>query len=290
MEVAEGELDEFGHVRSAASATVSSARSRSAPGSRRARWCSATSSAAARRPRSTGSSRRASVVAAIDAAHDGRWGTMPALRGTRIELVALAEAVESLRTVPHEDYEVAAPFLGYAAQAESAASLPARSPRSRRWPWQGSYRVRLAGRWNPVRRVRDRLRQHAAARPGSASGRDAADGARLALADTQGKVGELAVRARYLDDTAGRAGSARWSRRGRGGQRSPGRRGLDRDRVHRGLRLRSDAILAADHQRGPHPAGLARELGRRPGPALRRRWGPGPCGRPAHRASAPSGG
>jgi 6-phosphofructokinase 1 len=51
-------------------------------------------------------------VAAIDAAHDGRWGTMPALRGTRIELVPLAAAVESLRTVPDEDYEVAAPFLG----------------------------------------------------------------------------------------------------------------------------------------------------------------------------------
>jgi phosphofructokinase-like protein len=51
-------------------------------------------------------------AAAIDAAHDGRWGTMPALRGTRIELVPLAEAVESLRTVPDEDYEVAAPFLG----------------------------------------------------------------------------------------------------------------------------------------------------------------------------------
>jgi phosphofructokinase-like protein len=51
-------------------------------------------------------------VAAIDAAHEGRWGTMPALRGTRIELVALSEAVESLRTVPPEDYEVAAPFFG----------------------------------------------------------------------------------------------------------------------------------------------------------------------------------
>jgi 6-phosphofructokinase 1 len=51
-------------------------------------------------------------VAAIDAAHDGRWGPMPALRGTRIELVPLAEAVESLRTVPDEDYEVASPFLG----------------------------------------------------------------------------------------------------------------------------------------------------------------------------------
>jgi phosphofructokinase-like protein len=44
-------------------------------------------------------------LAAIDAAHDGRWGTMSALRGTRIELVPLAEAVAKLRTVPLEDYE-----------------------------------------------------------------------------------------------------------------------------------------------------------------------------------------
>jgi len=51
-------------------------------------------------------------VAAIDAAHEGRWGTMPALKGTRIELVPLHEAVAELRTVPPEDFEVAAPFLG----------------------------------------------------------------------------------------------------------------------------------------------------------------------------------
>ena len=51
-------------------------------------------------------------VAAIDAAHDERWGTMPALRGTRITLVPLSEAVEQLRTVPPEDYEVASPFFG----------------------------------------------------------------------------------------------------------------------------------------------------------------------------------
>ena len=51
-------------------------------------------------------------VAAIDAAHDGNWGTMPALRGTRIELVALNEAVARLRTVPPEDYEAASPFMG----------------------------------------------------------------------------------------------------------------------------------------------------------------------------------
>jgi ATP-dependent phosphofructokinase / diphosphate-dependent phosphofructokinase len=51
-------------------------------------------------------------VAAIDAAHEERWGTMPALRGTRITLVPLSEAVEHLRTVSPEDYEVAAPFFG----------------------------------------------------------------------------------------------------------------------------------------------------------------------------------
>ena len=37
---------------------------------------------------------------------------MPALRGTRIELVPLAEAVAELRTVPAEDYEAAAAFFG----------------------------------------------------------------------------------------------------------------------------------------------------------------------------------
>jgi ATP-dependent phosphofructokinase / diphosphate-dependent phosphofructokinase len=51
-------------------------------------------------------------VGAIDAAHEGRWGTMPALRSTRIELVPLSEAVAKLRTVPPEDYEAAAPFFG----------------------------------------------------------------------------------------------------------------------------------------------------------------------------------
>jgi 6-phosphofructokinase 1 len=51
-------------------------------------------------------------VAAIDAASERRWGTMPALRGARIELVNLADAVASLRTVPDEDYEAAATFFG----------------------------------------------------------------------------------------------------------------------------------------------------------------------------------
>jgi ATP-dependent phosphofructokinase / diphosphate-dependent phosphofructokinase len=51
-------------------------------------------------------------LAAVDAADEGRWGVMPALRGTRIELVPLSEAAAGLRTVPVEDYEAAATFFG----------------------------------------------------------------------------------------------------------------------------------------------------------------------------------
>jgi phosphofructokinase-like protein len=43
-------------------------------------------------------------LAAIDAAHEGRWGMMTALRGTAIELVALADAVAEVRRVPLEEY------------------------------------------------------------------------------------------------------------------------------------------------------------------------------------------
>ena len=51
-------------------------------------------------------------VAAIDAAHEGRWGSMPALQGTAVALVPLAEAVAELRTVPPEEYDVAETFFG----------------------------------------------------------------------------------------------------------------------------------------------------------------------------------
>ena len=43
-------------------------------------------------------------LAAIDAAHNGAWGMMASLRGTEIKLVALADAVAQLRTVPAEEY------------------------------------------------------------------------------------------------------------------------------------------------------------------------------------------
>jgi 6-phosphofructokinase 1 len=43
-------------------------------------------------------------LAAIDAVHDGAWGKMAALHGNDIELVDLADAVASLKTVPVEEY------------------------------------------------------------------------------------------------------------------------------------------------------------------------------------------
>ena len=51
-------------------------------------------------------------VAASDAAQEGSWGTMPALHGSRIELVALRDAVSELRLVPTEEYAVAETFFG----------------------------------------------------------------------------------------------------------------------------------------------------------------------------------
>jgi len=43
-------------------------------------------------------------LAAIDAAHEGQWGMMVALRSSAIELVALADAVAQVRRVPAEEY------------------------------------------------------------------------------------------------------------------------------------------------------------------------------------------
>jgi 6-phosphofructokinase 1 len=51
-------------------------------------------------------------LAAIDGAHDGAWGKMAALRGTSIELVSLAEAIATLKTVPDDEYELAAALFG----------------------------------------------------------------------------------------------------------------------------------------------------------------------------------
>jgi 6-phosphofructokinase 1 len=49
---------------------------------------------------------------AIDAVSERRWGTMAALRGARVELVTLDEAVAELRTVPADEYAQAGVFFG----------------------------------------------------------------------------------------------------------------------------------------------------------------------------------
>jgi phosphofructokinase-like protein len=51
-------------------------------------------------------------LAAVDAVTEGKWGSMVALRGPRIELVDLEDAVSQLRTVPPEEWEQAAVFFG----------------------------------------------------------------------------------------------------------------------------------------------------------------------------------
>jgi ATP-dependent phosphofructokinase / diphosphate-dependent phosphofructokinase len=51
-------------------------------------------------------------LSSIDAAHAGSWGMMTALRSTDIELVPLAEAVKSLKTVPIEEYQRYGVFFG----------------------------------------------------------------------------------------------------------------------------------------------------------------------------------
>ena len=49
---------------------------------------------------------------AIDAANDGKWGQMTALRGTEIGLVDLAEATRELKLVPESLYSEAEVFFG----------------------------------------------------------------------------------------------------------------------------------------------------------------------------------
>jgi ATP-dependent phosphofructokinase / diphosphate-dependent phosphofructokinase len=49
---------------------------------------------------------------AIDAVHEGDWGTMMALRGTDIVRVPLIEGTRELKTVPLERYTEAEVFFG----------------------------------------------------------------------------------------------------------------------------------------------------------------------------------
>ena len=49
---------------------------------------------------------------AIDAAHEGRWGTMTSLQGVEIRLVDLTEATSELKLVPESLYREAEVFFG----------------------------------------------------------------------------------------------------------------------------------------------------------------------------------
>ncbi|QTX05091.1 6-phosphofructokinase [Agromyces archimandritae] len=51
-------------------------------------------------------------MAAVEAAYDGAWGSMVALRGTDIEVVSIAEATGGLNTVPQERYDEARILFG----------------------------------------------------------------------------------------------------------------------------------------------------------------------------------
>ncbi|HEX6755772.1 MAG TPA: 6-phosphofructokinase [Mycobacteriales bacterium] len=51
-------------------------------------------------------------LAAIDAAHEGAWGSMVALRGTDVVRVSLSEATAELKTVPPERYAEVEVFFG----------------------------------------------------------------------------------------------------------------------------------------------------------------------------------
>ena len=299
MEVAGGETGRVRPRRAwAGSGIGSSARSRSAPGSRPGRWSSATSSAAARRPRSTACSRPGSASPRSTPPTSGRWGTMPALRGTRIELVAAerggrAAAHRAARGLRGRRRRSSADD-GRELAATAAVATSLGSPRAigmlPRWRLRRR-RLRLARLGDPGGRARDRLRQHAAARPRggrAAATWSAAPGSRSPT--PSGRVGELAVRAVYLDDTAGQR-RPRALEPGRGRRERPaGGPGLDRDRLprrlrvgrHAGSRCRSPTRPACS--RSPRRAPRSTSCSRSSAPATR---SPRTSSRPA---SAPSAG
>ena len=83
-----------------------------APACRRARPCSATSSAAARPPRATACSASASASRPPTSSQAGNWGQMAALHGDDVVSVPLTEATAELKLVPQSWYDTAKTFFG----------------------------------------------------------------------------------------------------------------------------------------------------------------------------------
>ncbi|SBW25939.1 6-phosphofructokinase [Protofrankia symbiont of Coriaria ruscifolia] len=112
LTVKEGELDAFGHVRLQGIASVLETEIRGRTG----RESRATVLGHVQRGGTPTAFDRWLATRfglhAVDAAHDGAWGTMVALRGTRIDRVPLAEATRELKLVPEELYAEAEVFFG----------------------------------------------------------------------------------------------------------------------------------------------------------------------------------
>ncbi|MDP9239338.1 MAG: 6-phosphofructokinase [Actinomycetota bacterium] len=112
MVVREGELDAFGHVRLSGIGAVLEEEIRGRTG----RECRATVLGHVQRGGTPTAFDRVLAtrfgLQAIDAAHDGDWGNMVALRGTDIIRVPLEEATRELKLVPLERYAEAEFFFG----------------------------------------------------------------------------------------------------------------------------------------------------------------------------------
>jgi len=112
MAVREGELDAFGHVRLSGIGVVLEEEIRGRTG----RECRATVLGHIQRGGTPTAFDRVLAtrfgLQAVDAAHDGDWGNMVALRGTGIVRVPLEEATSELKLVPLERYAEAEVFFG----------------------------------------------------------------------------------------------------------------------------------------------------------------------------------
>jgi len=112
MAVREGELDAFGHVR----LSGIGARLEEEIRGRTGRECRATVLGHVQRGGTPTAFDRVLAtrfgLAAVDAAHQGAWGSMVALRGTDIIQVPLAEATSELKLVTPERFAEAEVFFG----------------------------------------------------------------------------------------------------------------------------------------------------------------------------------
>jgi phosphofructokinase-like protein len=112
MAVRDGELDAFGHVRLSGIGAILEEEIRGRTG----RECRATVLGHVQRGGTPTAFDRVLATRfglhAIDAAHDGAWGHMVALRGTDIVRVSLEEATRELKLVPLQRYAEAEVFFG----------------------------------------------------------------------------------------------------------------------------------------------------------------------------------